>query len=254
MSKKSEIRQKAVEVLGRPEYREGIRFATLIKIVIEETGENSNTCNGSLYNFPNEEPQVVSRPHRGLFILKANESLVEGSLSIPSTETVSSKYSESDIYEPVRNYLLAQQECTHAIVLGGSMFGKKWGTPDVVGAIRAPSDSVYKPILEIIAVEIKDPGYSPVEALGQAMSYKYFSHRTWLVLPEDNEIDRIEGIAISANIGLISFIHQNNNFNFTILNRPVQGNPDFFEVNKILDQLKEKDKKKYNDLIKNEND
>lgn len=40
------------------------------------------------------------------------------------------------------------------------------------------------------------------------MAYKLFAHRTWLILPGDNNLDRIEGIAISANIGLISFFKE----------------------------------------------
>jgi len=36
------------------------------------------------------------------------------------------------------------------------------------------------------------------------------------------------------------------------LNRPLTGNPDADEVNTILDTLKEKDKQKYNELVRNE--
>jgi len=254
MSKKEEIRKKALEILARPEFKQGIRFATLVKKVVSETGEIENTCNGSLYNLPNELPEKVSRPYRGLFILKENEKLLKDAAEQDSEENPGAKYRESDIYQPARDYLMSREECTHAVVIGGNIFGKKWGTPDILGAIRAHSDAVYQPTLEIIAVEIKDAGYSPVEALGQAMAYKLFAHRTWLILPDDKDLDRIEGIAISANIGLIGFTKAKEGFVFATLNRPSAGRPDFTEVNKILDDLKQKDKKKYNELIKNEND
>ena len=77
MSKKDEIRKKAFEILSRPEFKNGIRFAILIKKVVAETGENENTCNGSLYNLPNEEPERVTRPQRGLFILKENVTFLK---------------------------------------------------------------------------------------------------------------------------------------------------------------------------------
>ncbi len=253
MSKKDEIRKKAIEILSRPEFKSGIRFMTLIKKVVSETGENENTCNGSLYNLPNELPEKISRPYRGLFILKENEKLLKD-LEQNFEQKHVSKIREDDIYEPAKDYLLSREECTHAVIIGGNIFGRKWGTPDILGAVRAESDAVYKPILEIIAVEIKDEGYSPVEALGQAMAYKLFAHKTWLILPDDSDLDRIEGIAISANIGLISFSKTKDGFGFVTLNRPTTSHPDFAEVNSILEGLKQKDKKKYNELIKNEND
>lgn len=253
MSKYEEIREKALEILQRPEFKNGLRFSALVKKVVSETGANENTCNGSLYNFPNEFPKKIARPYRGLFILKENEKLLKDVEQNFEQKPISA-IKEDDIYQPARDYLLSREECTHAVVIGGNIFGKKWGTPDILGAIRADSDAVYKPTLEIIAVEIKDEGYSPVEALGQAMAYKLFAHRTWLILPDDSDLDRIEGIAISANIGLISFSKEKDEFKFDTLNRPEAGHPDFSEVNKILESLKDKDKKKYNELIKNEND
>jgi hypothetical protein len=86
------------------------------------------------------------------------------------------------------------------------------------------------------------------------MAYKLFAHRTWLILPDDNDLDRIEGIAISANIGLISFSRKGDSFDFVTLNRPTAGHPDSTEVNNTLEELKKRDKKSYNELIKNEVD
>lgn len=254
MSKKETIRKKAFEILSRPEFKNGMRFTALVKKVASEAGENENTCQGSLYNLPKEFPDKILRPSRGLFILKENLNFLnEGEQNFE--KKADDKLNENDIYQPAKDYLLGKEECTHAVIVGGKhIFGKKWGTPDILGAIRASSDVVYKPPLEIVAIEVKDDDYDPVEALGQAMAYKLFAHRTWLILPENNDLDRIEGIAISANIGLISFTKEASGFNFVTLNRPASGHPDFIEVNKKLEELKEKDKKKYNELIKNEND
>lgn len=251
MSKLDEIRKKALEILGRPEYKEGLRFSILVKIIADETGDNLNTINGSTYNMPNEMPDDVARPQRGLFILRKNLVNINGNENEQS-DKYSDEFSEASVYAPSREFLLGKSECTHAIVVGGAIFGKKWGTPDLMGAIRVSSDAVYQPPIEIVAVEVKGNNYSPVEALGQAMAYKLFAHRTWLVLPETDDIDRIEGIAMSANIGLVVFTYKNGQFTFETLNRPITGNPDAEEVNNILNTLREKDRQKYNELVKNE--
>jgi hypothetical protein len=251
MSKFDEIRKKAIEILERPEYKAGLRFSLLVDKIVAETGENINTINGSTWNMPNEMSDLVARPQRGLFILKKNLNYISEKEN-ETSDKYSDVFKEETVYEPVKDYLLGRSEFTHAIVIGGAIFGKKWGTPDIIGAIRVSSDAVYQPALEIVAVEVKGNNYSPVEALGQAMAYKLFAHRTWLVLPESDDIDRIEGIAMSANIGLVVFNYKNGQFTFETLNRPVMGNPDADEVNNILNTLKEKDRHKYNELVKNE--
>jgi len=43
MSKKEDIRKKAFEILSRPEFKSGMRFSALVKMVVAETGENDNT-------------------------------------------------------------------------------------------------------------------------------------------------------------------------------------------------------------------
>ncbi len=253
MTKKEQIIKKALEILVLPESKGGIRISSLIKKVATDTGENINTCTGSLWNLPEQFPEKVSRPFRGVLILKENERFLKDVVEVSTEAKPEAKLTEAGIYEPAMNYLLSEQECTHAIVIGGNAFGRKWGTPDILGVIRASSDATYRPIIELVAVEIKDEGYLPIEALGQAMAYKLFAHRTWLILPdEDNEdISRIQGIAITANIGLVSFARKEDGFEFITRNRPISGRPDLMEVNSMLEKLK-RDKQKYYELIKNE--
>src|SRR5450631_3211536 len=98
MSKRDRITEKAIEILGRAEFKQGIRWAALVRKAAEETGENINTCSGSLWNLPNEQPDTVSRPRKGLFILKDNLSSLE---EVPKRSTVPSAAiasGESDIY------------------------------------------------------------------------------------------------------------------------------------------------------------
>ena len=77
MSKKEAILKKAFEILARPEFKNGIHSTDLIRRVASEMGENQNTCNGNLYNLPNQFPDKVSRPSRGLFILQENAQLLD---------------------------------------------------------------------------------------------------------------------------------------------------------------------------------
>jgi hypothetical protein len=258
MTKKEQIIKKAFEVLALPEFKSGIRISSLIKKVAAETGENVNTCTGNLWNLPERFPDKVFRPFRGMLILKENERFLKdaeiNAKDISWVEDAAEvKMKEADIYEPAMNYLLSEQECTHAIIVGGNAFGRKWGTPDILGIIRASSDATYRPIIELVAVEIKDEGYLPIEALGQAMAYKLFAHRTWLILPDEGneDISRIQGVAITANIGLVSFTRKEDGFEFITRNRPISGRPDLGEVNDMLEKLK-RDKQKYYELIKNE--
>ncbi|OGS20065.1 MAG: hypothetical protein A3J83_03590 [Elusimicrobia bacterium RIFOXYA2_FULL_40_6] len=256
-SKKTLIREKALEILTRPEYKTGIQWADLIKVVENELpGILKNNFPASLSTWPNEEPEKVARPYRGLFILKENlEYLEKIETKDKQQDNIPQKYLEKDLYEPAKDYLLGKGECDYAVVVGGNTFKDKWATPDVLGTIRGSSDALYKSPIELVAVEIKDPEYKPVEALGQAMAYKLFAHRTWLILPqEDNkyEAERLKGIAIINNIGLITFTGSKDDFHWEIINRPATGNPDPQEVDKILTTLKEKNKQSYLELFKQE--
>lgn len=125
-------------------------------MVVSETSENSNTCNGYIWNLHKKYPNKISKPYRGLFILKEMEKNLKDFVECEQNfeQKTNIKFNEENIYQPAIDYLLSRDECTHAIMVGGNIFGKKWGTPDILGAIRASSDAVYRPPLEIIAVEI----------------------------------------------------------------------------------------------------
>jgi hypothetical protein len=220
-----------------------------------------NTLGAQLFVDVRDNPssefiKVGKRPAR--FFLKSKKDEIDDSFSLDflglkgNTNRKSAKFTEEDIYEPAKSWFVDEgEEVTHACVLGGKVLGHKWGTPDILATIRPKSDDFYKPHIELVAIEVKDPGYSPVEALGQAMAYKYFAHKVWLVLPKDDEINRIEGIAISANIGLVVFEKKEEGFHFEFRNRPLAGQPDFTEVNAVLKILKEKKLDVYNALLIN---
>ena len=126
------------------------------------------------------------------------------------------------------------EECTEAIPLGGNKLGDKWGTPDVVGVLKPSISDIIKD-LEIITAEIKIDTSSLITAFGQACAYKLFSHRVYLVIPEQSnkaDLDRLDSLCCLFGIGLIVFnSNEPHNPNFQIKNRAQKAIPDTFYVN-----------------------
>ena len=134
------------------------------------------------------------------------------------------------------------EECTKAIPLGGSKFGDKWGTPDVLGVLKFSEAESFRPPLEIISAEIKTDTTQLITAFGQACCYKIFSHKVYLVIPNDAEKDikRIESLCLKFGIGLVLFNKlDKNNPAFEIRTRAVKSEPDYFYINEYIKKIKE---------------
>ena len=148
---------------------------------------------------------------------------------------------EEDFYEPFANWLKDELgECSEAIALGGNYLSKKWGTPDVIGIYKSLSRDVIKFNPEIISAEIKINPSDPITAFGQAIAYRLFSSKVYLVepntmLPED--LDRIEALCILFGVGLILFDLNPEKPNFIIRVRAQRYSPDMFYVNEFADKL-----------------
>ncbi len=130
------------------------------------------------------------------------------------------------------------EECNKAIPLGGNKFQDRWGTPDVIGTYKVLGIGSIQPPVEVISAEIKTNSNQLITSFGQACSYKLFSHKVYLVIPEDSpekDIKRIESLCIKFGIGLILFNKNNkDNPNFRILTRAIKSEPDYFYLNKNL--------------------
>lgn len=106
--------------------------------------------------------------------------------------------------------------------------------------------------MEIISAEIKiDTNQNQlITAFGQACAYKLFSHKVYLVIPQDageqsgSRVSRIESLCLKFGIGLILFDSQNpEKPNFTIRARAIKSEPDYFYVNNYISCLSNKEKK-----------
>lgn len=135
------------------------------------------------------------------------------------------------------------EECTKAIPLGGNKFKDKWGTPDVIGVREPRKSDILKPPTEILSAEIKLDTTNLITAFGQACSYKLFSHKSYVVIPNDSleeDIARLDALCRIFGIGLILFNRANpEEPNFEIRVRAAKHEPDMFYANKYLKFVEE---------------
>jgi hypothetical protein len=243
-TQQEKIIKKAREILENSP--NGIRYMELVNKIHEAYPEiKIKVIQWNVYDLHKRIKGVV-KPERGIFILekfmkeKIELSLKEARKDIEKIEKLISK--EENFYQPFADYLVNElEECTKAIPLGGKKFKDKWGTPDVLGIYKLSETSPIKPLPEIISAEIKTDIRDLITAFGQACSYKIFSHKVYLVIPEDTpsyDLSRLESLCLAFGIGLIIFDKQKpNNPNFKILVRAIKSEPDYFYVNNYLRNL-----------------
>src|SRR5690606_13440440 len=111
---------------------------------------------------------------RGLFVPVGVEPPAE---SPPTLE-------EHVFYAPVAQYLREVEGLTGCVPLGGSFARRRWSTPDVLGIYRPLSIDPIPFPAELVAVEVKLDPNRIVEAFGQAVSYRLFANRSYVVLPD----------------------------------------------------------------------
>jgi hypothetical protein len=235
MTKKELIYKKAKEILKA--HPEGLKYSQLFKEITNSLPDiPRNTIVGALHKFRQDilEGKItdIEIPEKGFY-----RPLLFSPPPPPTTPK------ESDFYQPFADYLVNElEECTRAIPLGGSIFGDKWGTPDVIGVYKfSPVDPIQPPI-EVISAEIKTDINQLITAFGQACAYKLFSHKVYLVIPRTagEDISRIESLCMRFGIGLITFDLNPSEPNFQIRTRASKSEPDYFYLNKYLKKLDEK--------------
>jgi len=236
----SQIRKIALEILGnRPE---GVKFSELNSAVFERNPNfNRNTIRGATWDLDAEYPNVVYKPDRGVFRLLKFSQDVD---TQPDVDAIKKKTSlkvqtilEEDFYKPFAEWLVSElEECTRAIALGGNIFRDKWGTPDVMGIRESKRSDIIEFPTEIISAEIKTDSNGLITAFGQACAYKIFSHKSYIVVPKESQIEditRLDTLCRQFGIGLILFDNTNKDTpDFEIRARAIKHEPDMFFVNK----------------------
>lgn len=243
-----QIRKIALDVLAdRPE---GIRYSDLKRKILEHNSSfNPNTISGATWDLEATYPDKIYKPDRGVFrLLKFKEDVLTQPDQQPTVDTKTTKkksIKEEDFYQPFADWLVNElEECTNAIGLGGNIFRDKWGTPDVVGVRESKRSDIIQFPTEIVVGEIKIDTNGLITAFGQACAYKIFSHKSYIVVPNDSQIEditRLDTLCRQFGIGFILFDSKKpEDPNFEIRVRAIKHEPDMFFVNKNLKLIEDK--------------
>ncbi len=246
-SKRELIRDKAVELLKNN--TQGLMYSVLMKELTKYFPDTPrNTIAGSSWNIHITRSKEIYKPARGLFKYRFSEAEESSTIEKPSAV-----FKEEDFYEPFAEYLKGELgECTEACSFGRNYLSKKWGTPDVIGIYKPSTRDVVKFQEEIISAEIKTNPSEPITAFGQAISYRLFSAKVYLVEPSSIDavdLDRIESLCILFGIGLILFDTNPKDPNFKIRVRAQRYSPDMFYVNEFAHKLDTANKEAYEKLF-----
>lgn len=237
------------------ERTDGMRYTELIKAISDAApGTPRNTITACLQWWAREKTQEVSRPTKGLFVLRdsaggdVSGALVPVAVSPPAPP----KVSEADLYQPFAEWLVEQEEATDARALGGSSLQAKWGTPDVIGVTKPqPSDPV-KFAHEIVAAEIKSEALSAIVAFGQACAYRLFAHRVYIVMPVTIPLadrDRLQALCSLYGIGFVLWEKDQGGTRFVVQERARSRQPDMFYANEFARGIQRVDVKAFNALF-----
>lgn len=236
---KNEIQKLALEIIKfRPA---GIRYSDLVREVAKRTPETPvNTIHGSTWNLQTLFPDQVIKPARGLFKVRNGQEV-----AVEQQPTRTPRVSEEEFYELFADYLQNDlEECTKALPLGGSGMRTKWGTPDVIGVYRPLKRDLVQFTPEIVAAEIKVDANQPVLAFGQAVAYRLFASRVYVVEPvtiSPEDLSRLEALCMLFGVGLVLFDINPKEPGFSIRMRAQRFLPDMFYVNQFAERLKEND-------------
>lgn len=230
----------------------GIRYGQLVRAISGEAPETpKNTINGSIWNLETQFPTIITKPSRGLFKLVGDEEI---EIAPPKPEAGKPRVVESDFYVSFSEWLKNDlDEVTDSVDLGGAAIRTKWGTPDVVGVYKPLASNLIKFPLEIVSAEIKTEPQAPVVAFGQAISYRLFSSKTYIVMPSsvtEEDSSRLEALCMLFGVGLVLFDLNVEDPNFTIRVRAQRFSPDMFYVNEFADRLRLHDPEKFEKLFR----
>jgi hypothetical protein len=199
----------------------------------------------SISQLPRAFPSDIEKPAPGLYT-KVGPRPGQETPTTPSRR-------EEDIYGPFADWLKNDlEEVTAAASLGGAMMRTKWGTPDVVGIYRPSAGSVVRFQPEIVAAEIKIDGSQTITAFGQAVAYRLFAAKSFMVMPSTMGIDdssRLEALAMHFGIGLVLFDPSEVAPRFSIRVRAQRFVPDMYYVNEFADRLRTSDPEMFNSLF-----
>lgn len=226
-----------------------MRYSELLAAIGESNAAfKKNTIVGAMWDLDSTHPNEVYKADRGVFrLLKFKTEVFGQPDEVAQGKPVEKPgpISESDFYQPFADWLVNElEECTRAIPLGGNIFRDKWGTPDVIGVRESKRSDIITFPTEIICAEIKTDSNGLITAFGQACAYRIFSHKSYIVVPRNSQIEditRLDTLCRQFGIGLILFDNTNKEApDFEIRARAMMHQPDMFFVNRNMKLVEDK--------------
>lgn len=258
---RQQIHERAMLVLEA--HPQGIRWMDLLRAVQASTPETlSNSVHGGVHNLLTTHTSEIAKVARGTYRLAkyvaaddavASESETETKTApVPADTPGRESLTEQDFYASFAEWLEENDEATVAAPLGGSSLGGKWGTPDVIGVLKPRAQDIFKFEPQIVTAEIKAVPSQPVVAFGQAVAYRLFSHRTYIVVPNSTSSDdmsRLKSLCSIHGVGLVTFALNKEQPDYAVAVLPAIASPDMFYVNNMLENLKKSEPALLNSLF-----
>lgn len=232
---------------------EGIRWTTLVNEIKAEYPETPiNTIWGCTNSLFKDDPEIV-KVSKGIYAIGSSVPSATDQSAVPGDADLQKPTYEKDFYKPFAEWLRdGLEEVTEALAIGGNIFKGKWATPDVIGVLRPMRGDLVKFEPQIVSAEIKTDPSQPVVAFGQAISYRLFSHKSYLVLPgtiSDDDLDRMIALSTTFGLGLVTFTVNADDPAFILQVRAALSSPDMVYVNQMATQLNAYDKKGFDRLF-----
>jgi hypothetical protein len=240
---RKEIHARALEILETE--TGGIRWGEMLKqIHAGAPATPPNSIHGAIQVLFQSNDDII-KVARGTYQLAkyADAEAVEAQAEDAATASkpVKAGITEQDFYASFAAWLEENDEATFASALGGSSFGGKWGTPDVIGVLKPRAQDIFKFEPQIVTAEIKAVPGQPVVAFGQAVAYRLFSHKSYIVVPNStgkDDMDRLKSLCSIHGVGLVTFTLDIEQPDYVVVILPTVAAPDMFYVNTMLERLK----------------
>lgn len=103
-----------------------------------------------------------------------------------------------------------------------------------------------------MTAEIKAVPNQPVVAFGQAIAYRLFSHKSYIVVPKTTSTDdlsRLKSLCSIHGVGLVTFDLNREQPDYSVVVLPTNATPDMFYVNNMLERLKASEPRLLNKLF-----
>lgn len=257
---RQQIQAKAYAILEAE--KGGIRWGEILKRIHAGDPETpQNSIHGALQNLFVLSSDIV-KVARGTYQLAQYIAADDALASAHEAETVAASVkaeapsletlTEQDFYASFAEWLEENDEATVAAALGGASLGGKWGTPDVIGVLKPRAQDIFKFEPQIVTAEIKAVPSQPVVAFGQAVAYRLFSHKSYIVVPNSttsDDMNRLKSLCSIHGVGLVTFALNKDQPDYAVIVLPVNAAPDMFYVNNMLERLKSSEPKLLNKLF-----